>query len=218
MNKSFSIPPDYEQFRSNSLPTTAYNSNVNSPYTGYNSNNNMNSSSPFNNSTTTTTTTTAYNNNNNSAFSNTTTAATTTDTTNPASCDLQDVIYYYQSQPELLRLILLSKVEEDKRKAEEAKLRAKELDMFLLQQQPGTPDMYNTATSTSNSTGSFKRPSVLDLLMDDSDTRRDSALGSSFDTQSDDMDTASTTPSMLSMRYARIYKCCSTLLLMFIEM
>jgi hypothetical protein len=67
--------------------------------------------------------------------------------TNPVSCDLQEVIIYYQSQPELLRLILLSKVEEDKRRSEEAKLRAKELDMFLLQQQqqlasssPQTPD------------------------------------------------------------------------------
>ncbi|KAI9022832.1 hypothetical protein CLU79DRAFT_750976 [Phycomyces nitens] len=51
----------------------------------------------------------------------------------PVSCDLQDVIICYQSQPELLKLILLSKVEEDKRRAEEAKLRAKELDLLLLQ-------------------------------------------------------------------------------------
>ncbi|KAI8646878.1 hypothetical protein BD408DRAFT_409363 [Parasitella parasitica] len=54
---------------------------------------------------------------------------------NPISGDLQDIIYSYQSQPELLRLILLSKLEEDKRRAEEAKLRAKELDLFLTQQQ-----------------------------------------------------------------------------------
>ncbi|KAI8976269.1 hypothetical protein BDB01DRAFT_838186 [Pilobolus umbonatus] len=53
----------------------------------------------------------------------------------PATCDLQDIIIYYQSQPELLRLILLSKVEEDKRRTEEAKLRAKELDLILIQQQ-----------------------------------------------------------------------------------
>lgn len=173
--KSFSIPQDYDpQFRSNSLP--AFNQ--------YNAYNNTPPPPPP-----------TYNNNNNSsaAMNN-----------NPASCDLQDVIYYYQSQPELLRLILLSKVEEDKRKAEEAKLRAKELDMFLLQQQPNTPDnsMY-TSTSTP-----MKRPSVLDLLMDDSENRRDSALGSSFDSspQSDEMDTNATntstnTPSMLSMRY-----------------
>lgn len=54
---------------------------------------------------------------------------------NPISGDLQDIIYSYQSQPELLRLILLSKLEEDKRRAEEAKLRAKELDLLLVQQQ-----------------------------------------------------------------------------------
>lgn len=76
--------------------------------------------------------------------------------TNPVSCDLQEVIIYYQSQPELLRLILLSKVEEDKRRSEEAKLRAKELDVFLLQQQqqqfasssPETPDGTTIMSST----------------------------------------------------------------------
>ncbi|CAO3702057.1 unnamed protein product [Rhizopus stolonifer] len=51
------------------------------------------------------------------------------------SGDLQDIIYSYQSQPELLKLILSSKLEEDKRRAEEAKLRAKELDLLLSQQQ-----------------------------------------------------------------------------------
>jgi hypothetical protein len=51
--------------------------------------------------------------------------------------DLQEVIQQYQSQPELLKLILTSKVEEDKRRAEEAKLRAKELDLYL--QQPPSP-------------------------------------------------------------------------------
>lgn len=45
--------------------------------------------------------------------------------------DLQEVIQQYQTQPELLKLILTSKVEEDKRRAEEAKLRAKELDVYL---------------------------------------------------------------------------------------
>ncbi|KAG0172968.1 hypothetical protein DFQ28_009522 [Apophysomyces sp. BC1034] len=74
-------------------------------------------------------------------------STTTTTTTNPASYDLQDVIIYYQSQPELLRLILLSKLEEDKRRAEEAKLRAKELDLMLLQQQQLTPTTQTDATS-----------------------------------------------------------------------
>ncbi|KAI8078982.1 uncharacterized protein B0P05DRAFT_541930 [Gilbertella persicaria] len=130
--------------------------------------------------------------------------------TNPVACDLQEVIAYYQSQPELLRLILLSKVEEDKRRSEEAKLRAKELDMLLLQQQQqlaavGTPDTSfvspqscainnNNNTFVPNgsnnlmSTNQFVSPttrklSALDILMDDSDcrNRRDSALGSSFD-------------------------------------
>ncbi|KAI8369245.1 uncharacterized protein BYT42DRAFT_617286 [Radiomyces spectabilis] len=74
--------------------------------------------------------------------------------TNPASCDLQDVILYYQNQPDLLRLILLSKLEEDKRRAEEAKLRAKELDLLLLQQQqlPHTPSIpADMSFNTSNS-------------------------------------------------------------------
>ncbi|CAG8563711.1 5099_t:CDS:2 [Acaulospora colombiana] len=45
--------------------------------------------------------------------------------------ELQDVIAQFQSQPELLKLILTSKVEEDKRRAEEAKLRVRELDLML---------------------------------------------------------------------------------------
>ncbi|KAG1442277.1 hypothetical protein G6F56_011135 [Rhizopus delemar] len=58
---------------------------------------------------------------------------------NPASGDLQDIIYSYQTQPELLKLILSSKLEEDKRRAEEAKLKAKELDLLLIQQQQQMP-------------------------------------------------------------------------------
>ncbi|CAG8497061.1 11418_t:CDS:2 [Funneliformis caledonium] len=51
----------------------------------------------------------------------------------PASnFDLQDVLAQFGNQPELLKLILKSKVEEDKRKAEEAKLRVRELDLLLL--------------------------------------------------------------------------------------
>ncbi|CDH58843.1 hypothetical protein RO3G_03909 [Lichtheimia corymbifera JMRC:FSU:9682] len=66
-----------------------------------------------------------------------TTTTTTADPTNndPTACDLRDILMYYRSQPDLLRLILLSKVEEDKRRTEEARLRAKELDIMLLQQQ-----------------------------------------------------------------------------------
>ncbi|KAI9302004.1 hypothetical protein BJ944DRAFT_242769 [Cunninghamella echinulata] len=47
-----------------------------------------------------------------------------------AMCHLQDIIQQYQSQPELLKLILTSKVEEDRRYTEEAKLRSKTLDMY----------------------------------------------------------------------------------------
>ena len=49
--------------------------------------------------------------------------------------DLQSVVSKYQANPELLKLILASKVEEDKRRTEEAKLRAKELDLYFQQQQ-----------------------------------------------------------------------------------
>jgi hypothetical protein len=52
-------------------------------------------------------------------------------TTAASNFDLQDIIAQFGGQPELLKLILMSKVEEDKRKAEEAKLRAKELDLML---------------------------------------------------------------------------------------
>ncbi|KAI8972059.1 hypothetical protein BDF20DRAFT_788414, partial [Mycotypha africana] len=59
--------------------------------------------------------------------------------------DLQHIIQQYQSQPELLKLILTSKVEEDKRRAEEAKLRAKELDIYLQQIQPPNHNRMATA-------------------------------------------------------------------------
>ncbi|SAM07731.1 hypothetical protein [Absidia glauca] len=50
------------------------------------------------------------------------------------SCDLQQILFYYRSQPDLLQLILESKLQEDRRRSEEARLRAKELDWLLLQQ------------------------------------------------------------------------------------
>ncbi|KAI8987048.1 hypothetical protein BDB01DRAFT_842463 [Pilobolus umbonatus] len=49
--------------------------------------------------------------------------------------DLSQIISTYGSQPELLGLILSSKVEEDRRRAEEAKLRRKELDYMMHQQE-----------------------------------------------------------------------------------
>ncbi|KAI7872663.1 hypothetical protein BDF14DRAFT_1710323, partial [Spinellus fusiger] len=61
--------------------------------------------------------------------------------------NLQEIVQQYQSQPELLKLILTSKVEEDKRRAEEAKLRSKELDMYLHRI---TPDYINYKDSEAN--------------------------------------------------------------------
>ncbi|KAI9318622.1 hypothetical protein BX666DRAFT_2018633 [Dichotomocladium elegans] len=60
---------------------------------------------------------------------------------NSLSSDLSDILAYYRSHPDLLRLILMSKVEEDKRRTEEAKLRQKELDLLLQQQQQALNQM-----------------------------------------------------------------------------
>ncbi|OBZ88597.1 hypothetical protein A0J61_03354 [Choanephora cucurbitarum] len=49
--------------------------------------------------------------------------------------NLERVVQAYGDQPELLELILSSKVEEDRRRAEEAKLRRKEIDYVLHKQQ-----------------------------------------------------------------------------------
>jgi hypothetical protein len=47
------------------------------------------------------------------------------------SFDLQDIIAQFGTQPELLKLIITSKVQEDKRKAEEVKLRVRQIDLLL---------------------------------------------------------------------------------------
>ncbi|KAI7898290.1 uncharacterized protein BX663DRAFT_525329 [Cokeromyces recurvatus] len=84
-------------------------------------------------------TSSTMNNNNNNSFFNDSTETLKQEhhlqQANPITSELQDIIMSYQSQPDLLRLILLSKLEEDKRRAEEAKLRSKELDLLLTQQQ-----------------------------------------------------------------------------------
>ncbi|CEJ03508.1 hypothetical protein RMCBS344292_17490 [Rhizopus microsporus] len=138
------------------------------------------------------------------------------------SGDLQDIIYSYQSQPELLKLILSSKLEEDKRRAEEAKLRAKELDLLLIQQQLGNNSNSNNSTNNNNNNNNndlvnifplnmqpmnqspVRRPSLDAILSTPllSQHRRDSTFGSSF--TSDELDdqafspitssTATTTP------------------------
>jgi 7,8-dihydro-6-hydroxymethylpterin-pyrophosphokinase len=56
----------------------------------------------------------------------------------PSFLNLEKVVQNYGNQPELLELILSSKVEEDRRRAEEAKLRRKEID-YLLQKQSTEP-------------------------------------------------------------------------------
>ncbi|CAO3689745.1 unnamed protein product [Rhizopus stolonifer] len=150
--------------------------------------------------------------------------------TNPVACDLRDVIVYYQSQPELLRLILQSKVEEDKRRTEEARLRAKELDMLLFKQEP-YPDTVQNNTFQDTFPETFqetfqetyqntfqdtfqdlmtldeRRPSAIDLLLEEIHwDRRDSALGSSFDGSSNSNDELEDTLSpMLSMRFFSSY-------------
>ncbi|CAO3690997.1 unnamed protein product [Rhizopus stolonifer] len=66
--------------------------------------------------------------------------------------DLQEVISKYQKNPELLKLILASKVEEDRRKTEEAKLRSKELDLYINRQKGGC-----RRVSCTSGSGSFRR-------------------------------------------------------------
>ncbi|ORX46713.1 hypothetical protein DM01DRAFT_1339373 [Hesseltinella vesiculosa] len=72
----------------------------------------------------------------------------------PMSYELQDLLVHYHSQPDLLRLILSSKLEEDKRRAEEAKLRSRELDLLLLQQQQQLMPSLTNSPSSSTSTHS----------------------------------------------------------------
>ncbi|EIE83861.1 hypothetical protein RO3G_08566 [Rhizopus delemar RA 99-880] len=139
--------------------------------------------------------------------------------TDPVACDLRDVIVYYQSQPDLLRLILSSKVEEDKRRTEEAKLRAKELDLLLLKQkehpfisQNDPQSLFNQPLMNGQHELGERRPSAIDILLEDDCIRRDSALGSSFDGSSnsnDELDertfspvcSNSTSASIFSLRY-----------------
>ncbi|KAI9262941.1 hypothetical protein EDC94DRAFT_607867 [Helicostylum pulchrum] len=49
----------------------------------------------------------------------------------PSSFDLDKIIHKYGENPDLLQLILSSKVEEDRRRAEEARLKQKELDYIV---------------------------------------------------------------------------------------
>lgn len=84
-----------------------------------------------------------------------------------SSFALQDVVHQFRDQPELLQLILQSKVEEDKRRAEEAKLRAKEIDLLLQQRD--------------NHGGSVQGLALRPLRFRQSDTSQDAAAVPAMD-------------------------------------
>nr|CAG8434480.1 10772_t:CDS:2 [Entrophospora candida] len=46
--------------------------------------------------------------------------------------DLQEILSQFETQPDPLKIILTLKVERDKRRAEEVKLRVRELDLILM--------------------------------------------------------------------------------------
>ncbi|KAI9305956.1 hypothetical protein BJ944DRAFT_264321 [Cunninghamella echinulata] len=98
-------------------------------------------------------TTTENINNTNSKSNHTTTLDDSTSPSpswTPPSYELQEMLVHYQSQPDLLQLILESKLQEDKRRTEEARLRAKELDLMLLQHQQLNQDSFTTSSLLSD--------------------------------------------------------------------
>ncbi|CDH57232.1 hypothetical protein RO3G_03909 [Lichtheimia corymbifera JMRC:FSU:9682] len=56
----------------------------------------------------------------------------------PQPISLNDILTKYTEKPDLLELILLSKVEEDRRRTEEIKLRSKQIDFMLQKQHPSS--------------------------------------------------------------------------------
>lgn len=100
----------------------------------------------------------------------------TTNMDSTSYLNLEKVVQVYGNQPELLELILSSKVEEDRRRAEEAKLRRKEID-YMLQHKKTTslppispnktvslPRLTPTA-STTNSTYKRKNSNSIEMLL-----------------------------------------------------
>lgn len=79
-------------------------------------------------------------------------AAPTLPQTQPIS--LNDILTKYTEKPDLLELILLSKVEEDRRRTEEIKLRSRQLDYMLQNQHP------SSSSSSSPSCCSSSSPSI----------------------------------------------------------
>ncbi|CAO3594507.1 unnamed protein product [Absidia cylindrospora] len=69
--------------------------------------------------------------------------------TSSSSFTLENVVRQYATQPELLELILSSKVEEDRRRAEEAKLKQKEIDYIIQQQQKDDDNKDSNANTIS---------------------------------------------------------------------
>lgn len=80
------------------------------------------------------------------------------------SFDLQDVIHQFRTQPDLLQLILNSKVEEDRRRAEEAKLRGKEIDYYFQrrQQEPASLERTSPKISETLAPIQFSRRDIMD--------------------------------------------------------
>lgn len=81
--------------------------------------------------------------------------------------DLQQVLAEYDTEPEMLKLILRCKIEEDKRHTAEARLKAKELDLMWIQSQ--------LAARCQHHNDSSKRASISSFEDDHQRRRRDSA-------------------------------------------
>ncbi|KAI8331856.1 hypothetical protein BC941DRAFT_517245 [Chlamydoabsidia padenii] len=60
----------------------------------------------------------------------------------PPISNLQDLLDHYQHEPDLLKIILRTKVEEDRRKAEEARLLVKQLDYCMSLHKKTTPVVF----------------------------------------------------------------------------
>ncbi|KAG2237810.1 hypothetical protein INT48_002111 [Thamnidium elegans] len=82
----------------------------------------------------------------------------------PSSFDLDKIIHKYGENPDLLQLILSSKVEEDRRRAEEARLKQKELDYIVsdkerLNQSSSCQNCKNKKRTSSDETNSINNMS-----------------------------------------------------------
>ncbi|KAI9252986.1 hypothetical protein BDA99DRAFT_540975 [Phascolomyces articulosus] len=81
--------------------------------------------------------------------------------------NLEKVVHQYGEQRDLLELILSSKVEEDRRRAEEAKLRQKEIDYLLQQHRYGSDstmhDSHKQQKKPSSRSNSISRPPSLSI-------------------------------------------------------